>query len=182
MNSCDSVNTSSESSKITAVTVQTPTAKVSRRDEKPTPKELYTAVRAIGPTLLKRYVAHQAVVCKQAEADLNRSLRSYLFSLTGEQVGETQSFSVGDLWSGLIWWRDEASWVGVVGVFSLGDVKALAIEILSEYLSSETAGTNHVELHSSLKYGLAERLFSAVTSDHSAPGLRAVVARAASLA
>ena len=159
MNTSEPVNSSCDSSIATeseipaskralaAVVVKKTTSKSTQSNERPSSKELASAITAIGPTLLTRYVCHQARVCNQTETDLNHSLEIYLKSLLDSSETESDnSFSVGDLWSGLIWWRDEASWVGRVGVFSLSDVKLMAQEILKSYLLNVERGINQKEL------------------------------------
>jgi len=162
------------------VILKTTNAKATHNTESLSPKELAAAITAIGPTLLKRYISHQARVCNQTEADLNRSLELYLKGLDSPLTEQESSFSVGDLWSGLIWWRDEASWVGRVGVFSLSDVKLMAREILESYLINVKRGINQETLPDSLARGLNAQLFSELTADNEAPGLRAILSRCAS--
>jgi hypothetical protein len=184
--SCDSsIPTESEeptSTRMSAkVVVKITTAEVTQHNESLRPKELTAAITAIGPTLLKRYISHQAGVCNQTETDLNRSLELYLISLDSPQTEQESSFSVGDLWSGLIWWRDEASWVGRVGVFSLSDVKLMAQEIIKSYLLNVKQGNNQEGLPDSLAKSLSGRLFLELTADNEAPGLRTIISRCASL-
>jgi len=184
--SCDSsIPTESDeptSKRISAkVVVKITNAAVAQHTGSLSPKELAAVITAIGPTLLKRYISHQTRVCNQAETDLNRSLELFLISLDSPQTEQESSFGVGDLWSGLIWWRDEASWVGRVGVFSLSDVKLMAQEIIKSYLLNVKQGNNQERLPDSLAKSLSGRLFLELTADNEAPGLRTIISRCASL-
>jgi hypothetical protein len=163
------------------VILKTSNAKTSHNTESLSPREIAAAITAIGPTLLKRYISHQARVCCQTEADLNRSLELYLKGLDSSQTEHESSFGVGDLWSGLIWWRDEASWIGRVGVFSLSDVKLMAQEIIKSYLLNLQRGINQETLPDSMSSSLNLQLFSVLIADNEAPGLRAILSRCASL-
>lgn len=152
-------------------------------EESSTTEAISEAIAFCGPALVAKYVCHQAKVCHQAEYDLTESLRGYCEALESGNVNDSGSFSAGDLWSGLLWWRDEASWVGRVGVLSRGEVVQLAIRSLRGYLKLLEDGLSHQEIAQSVSEDcgappLALRLVRELVCDGEAPGFRAVVSHA----
>ena len=141
------------------------------------------AISFCGPALVAKYVCHQSTVCHQAESDLAQSLRGYCNELVSGKADDSGCFSTGDLWSGLLWWRDELSWVGKVGVFSREQVVQIAIGALRGYLDMLEAGLSHEEIIQSVSEArgappLALRLIRELVCDDEAPGFRAVVSYA----
>lgn len=150
---------------------------------KPTIVTVEDAIAMVAPAFVARYVAHQARVCQQAESDIDNSLRIYLNQLESSSNGSSDGLTVGDLWSGLLWWRDEASWVGKTGVFSLAEVKQLAAFALRAYLSMRDSGSNIDEISKLISNDtqlppLAKRLVEGLQCDGAAPGFRAIVSYA----
>lgn len=148
-----------------------------------TREEIAEAISFCGPALVAKYVCHQAKVCHQAERDITDSLRSYCNTLESGNINDSGNFSAGDLWSGLLWWRDEASWVGRAGVLSREKVVQLAIGSLRGYLDLLEEGLSQEQIAQSIseKRGappLALRLIRELVCDGEAPGFRAVVSHA----
>jgi hypothetical protein len=137
---------------------------------------LRDSIIEIGPALLTRYVEHQADVCQQSKDYLNRSLKIYLAALETGQTEQPDAFNIGDLWSGLIWWKDEASWVGKTGIFSLSAVTEIAIRVLKDYLAGTATGDASCPKDASV---IAIDLFNELTKNGAAPGLRAIISYAA---
>lgn len=138
---------------------------------------LRDSIIEIGPALLTRYVEHQADVCQQSKDELNRSLKIYLTALETDQTEQADAFNVGDLWSGLIWWKDEASWVGKTGILSLSAVTEIAIKILKDYLAGTATGGGSCPKDAS---AMAINLFGELTKNGAAPGLRTIISHAVS--
>jgi hypothetical protein len=143
--------------------------------------EIKDAVAFIAPALLARFVTDQARVCHQEEGYLLDSLRRYLGDLTSTESSD--ALTVGDVWSGLLWWRDEASWIGRTGVLSLAEVRAMAINALQRYIAMRDEGKSNDEI-ASLTFSrrpiprLAMKLASELTTNGGAPGFRAIVSYA----
>lgn len=149
----------------------------------PTTASIREAIAVVAPSFVARYVAHQARICQQAESEIDNSLRCYLSSLTSSSAGSSDGLTVGDLWSGLLWWRDEASWVGKTGIFAFAEVRQLAVNALQEYLSMRDSGKSNDEIsqltsRSTKLPPLARMLADGITCDGAAPGFRAVVSYA----
>jgi len=135
------------------------------------------------PAFIAKYVTHQAQVCQQQESEIVTGLRRYIEVLETPDGKGADTLSVGDLWSGLLWWRDERSWIGRVGFFTRTQITGLAAGGLRGYLSMLDAGMSDVEISASVTNGenapeLAKRLLAELTCDSSAPGLRAIVSHA----
>lgn len=144
---------------------------------------LVGAITLCGPAFLAKYVLHQSRVCFQSTRDLVNSLRRYRDELEANPRGESSAFSVGDLWSGLLWWKDEASWVGKAGVLSREEVTNLVRDTLTTYLAMIDRGLSNDEIACSVSElsgspELALRLMRGVTCDNSSPNFRAVISYA----
>jgi hypothetical protein len=149
------------------------------------PCGIRSLLRLCGPALLARYVLHQARICHQSVDDLARSLQRYRDALQASPSGEVAWFGIGDLWSGLLWWRDEATWVGRTGVLTRDDVQELVLDTLNEYVRRLEEGASHDQIANSISGECgapaeALRLMSELTADGGtgefrAPGFRALV-------
>ncbi|MFN4894450.1 MAG: hypothetical protein ACK5GN_10040 [Pseudomonadota bacterium] len=148
------------------------------------PAQIKAAITFVTPAFIAKYITHQATVCLQKEADLVAGFRRYVGELENSNIASTD-LTIGDLWSGLIWWRNESSWVGVPGVISFSEVRDLAITSIKAYLALSDAGTSNKdisELVYTSKYAppLAHRIAQKLQCDGGAPGFRAIVSHAAS--
>jgi hypothetical protein len=149
----------------------------------PTTITVKDVIAMVAPAFVARYVTHQARVCQQAESEIDNSLRIYLNQLESSAAGSSDGLTVGDLWSGLLWWRDEASWVGKTGVFSLVEVTQLAASALRAYLSMRDSGRNSDEISQLISNDtqlphLARKLVDGLQCDGAAPGFRSIVSYA----
>jgi hypothetical protein len=141
---------------------------------------LTESILLCGPVVLARYVLEQARVCCQSESDLVASLRRYRDDLQASGHRETSAFSVGDLWTGLLWWRDEISWVGRAGVFSRSEIIEIAVGVLTKYLAMLDRGMQSKEIASELPKmdtasNRAHELLKEINANGGTPNFRALV-------
>jgi hypothetical protein len=143
-------------------------------------EDLRSILRLCGPAFLARFVLHQASVCRQSEHDLATSLQRYRESLSVRDSKELESFGLGDIWSGLLWWKNDSSWIGQAGVLTRDDVQQRVIETLDGYLAQLANGASNEEIAHSVSEDtgaspLALRVMRELSCDHAAPGFQAVV-------
>lgn len=146
--------------------------------------DISSAILSVTPVCLAKYILHQMYVCRQNEVVLVESFRRYFTQLQLGSTTSSQTLTAGDIWSGLLWWRDEQSWVGTSGILSYAEVCRLAELGLQEYFSMYDSGMSQDEIVcSSLKKHttrLSQKLSERIISNPGAPGFRALITYAVS--